>query len=149
MRYAFNILMFLFAASSLLADQPDSVNISVTPKISLALDYDLQFRSASYSNIDYTSVKHKSTDIFSQYLSLNVIGKFDDRIEMSARLASYGFSGKYYNAFEMPYEDKYFSFFLETAFLTFRSEKDFSIPYTVYIGKQEFYYGSGLYSRRR
>ncbi|MDR2251734.1 MAG: hypothetical protein LBD98_02750 [Endomicrobium sp.] len=144
MRYAFAILMFLFAASSLLADQSDSVNVSVTPTIFLALDYDLQFRTAYYSNIDYTSAKHNSADIFSQYLNLNVIGKFDKRIEMSAKIASYGFSGKYDNAFAMPYEDKDFPFFLETAFLKFKTEKDFSFPYTIYIGKQEFHYGSGL-----
>ncbi|MDR3195312.1 MAG: hypothetical protein LBT58_00720 [Endomicrobium sp.] len=144
MRYAFAILMFMFAASFLLADQPDSINVSVAPKISLALDYNLQFRAASYSNIDYTSVKRKSADIFSQYFNLDVIGKFGDRIEMSAKLASYGFAGKYNSAFKMPCEDKDFLFFLETAFLTFKSEKDFSAPYTIYIGKQEFHYGSGL-----
>jgi hypothetical protein len=54
-----------------------------------------------------------------------VIGKFDKRIEMSAKIASYGFSGKYDNAFAMPYEDKDFAFFLETAFLKFKNEKDF------------------------
>lgn len=144
MRYAFVILMFLFAASSLLADQFDSVNVSVTPTISLILDYDLQFKTAYYSNIDYTSTERKSADLFSQYLNLNVIGKFDKRIEMSAKIASYGFSGKYDNAFAMPYEDKDFAFFLETAFLKFKNEKDFSFPYTIYIGKQEFHYGSGL-----
>jgi hypothetical protein len=56
--------MFLFAESSLLADQSDSVNVSVTPTISLTLDYDLQFRTAYYSNIDYTSAEHKSADLF-------------------------------------------------------------------------------------
>jgi hypothetical protein len=131
-------------ASYIFADQTDAINISVTPKISLALDYDMQFRAASYSNIDYTLKKKKSSDIFSQYLNLNIIGKFDDRVEMSAELGSYGFSGKYDNAFEMPYYDRDFSFFLETAFLTFKSEKSFSMPYKLYIGKQEFHYGNGL-----
>jgi hypothetical protein len=130
--------------SYIFADQTDAINISVVPKISLALDYDMQFIAASYSNIDYTLAKRKSSDIFSQYLNLNIIGKFGDRIGMSAELGSYGFSGKYDNAFKMPYYDKDFSFFLETAFLTFKSEKDFSMPYKLYIGKQEFHYGSGL-----
>jgi hypothetical protein len=144
MRYALVILICIFALPYILADQTDSVNISIAPKISLALDYDMQFRAASYSNIDYTSVRRKSSDVFSQYLNLNIIGKFDDRIEMSAELGSYGFSGKYDNAFEMPYESLDFSFFLETAFLTFKSEKGFSMPYIVYIGKQRFHYGNGL-----
>ncbi|MDR1474319.1 MAG: hypothetical protein LBS38_01340 [Endomicrobium sp.] len=144
MRYAFAILMVFFAASSILADQTDLINVSVMSKISLALDYDLQFRAVSYSNIDYTSAKTKSADVFSQYLNLNVIGKFDDKIEMSAKLGSYGFSGKYYSAFEMPYEGRDFEIFLETAFLTFKNEKGFSLPYKIYIGKQEFHYGNGF-----
>jgi hypothetical protein len=144
MRYAFITLMFLFAASFLFADQTDTINISDSPKISLTLDYDLQFRAASYSNIDYTCAKRKPSNLCSQYLSLNLIGKFEERIQMSAQLGSYGCSGKCCSAFEMPYEDRDFSLFLESAYLTFESEKSIFMPYTVYIGKQEFHYGSGL-----
>jgi hypothetical protein len=144
MRYVFAILMVFFAVSSTFTDQTELINVSVTPKISLVLDYNLQFRAAFYSNIDYTSIKTKSVDIFSQYLNLNVIGKFDDKIEMSAKLGSYGFSGKYYNAFEMPYEGRDFEIFLETAFITFKNEKSLSLPYKIYIGKQEFHYGNSF-----
>jgi hypothetical protein len=59
-----------------------------------------------------------------------VIGKFDKIIEMSSKIASCSFFGKYDNAFAMPYENKNFAFFLDTAFLKFKTEKDFSLPYT-------------------
>jgi hypothetical protein len=64
------ILMFLCAAYSLIADQSDSANVSVTPTISLILDYDLQFRVAYYSNIDYIHRQSLNLQLFFQYLNL-------------------------------------------------------------------------------
>lgn len=113
--------------------------------VSLVLDYDLKFRAASYSNLDYSSENKISDNIFSQYLTLNIIGKFDDKIEMSAKLASYGISGKPYtvnSVFLMPYENNNSSVFLETAFLTYKN-KD-KVPFVIYAGKQEITQGDGL-----
>lgn len=111
---------------------------------SLILDYDLKFRAASYSNINYTSAKAEGIDIYSQYLSVNIIGKFDERIEMAAKLASYGISGKKNDAFLMPYQEDDFSFLLENAYLNFRSDTGAFVPYIFTFGKQPFTAGDGF-----
>jgi len=111
---------------------------------SLTLDYDLRAVGAAYTNLDYTLPKAKGDSVFRQYLSVNVIGKFDSRVEMSAKLASYGISGSTHPVFGMPYSNDDYSFFLQTAFLTFRSESKAEIPYVFYIGKQEITEGDGL-----
>ncbi|MDR1196494.1 MAG: hypothetical protein LBL00_08480 [Endomicrobium sp.] len=111
---------------------------------SLVLDYDLRFTAASYSNLDYTYKEAKSESVYRQYLGVNIIGKFDDRIEMSAKLASYGISGKQNEAFDMPYLREKFSFFLESAYLNFKSETDAFIPYVLTFGKQYFTAGDGF-----
>ncbi len=132
------------AVSSVFAQQQPENSQNPLDKISLIFDYDLNFRAASYSNVDYTSPKAVGDSIFSQYLSLNIIGKFEDRIEMSGKLASYGLSGKENPVFMMPYKEDDFSLFLETAFLTFKSAQNSVIPYKLYGGKQEFTAGDGL-----
>ncbi|MCL2145418.1 MAG: hypothetical protein FWH43_08020 [Endomicrobia bacterium] len=115
------------------------------PSSSLVLDYDLKFRAASYSNIDYrNAVKAEGQSIYQQYLSVNIIGKFDDRIDMAAKLASYGYSGKQNDAFLTPYPNEDFSFFLESAYLNFRSGTGSLIPYVFTFGKQYFTAGNGL-----
>lgn len=85
MRCAFVILMFLFATSSLLANQFDfdSVNVSVTPTNSLALYYDLQFRTAYYSNFDFAlyTPPSKADKVFantdlSYLFQLGIISRF-------------------------------------------------------------------------
>jgi len=114
-------------------------------RISLAVDYDLNFRAASYSNADYSSSSSKGgAFVFSQYLSVNIIGKFDDNIEMSAKIASYGLSGKENDAFAMPYDGANSSAFIETAFLTFKDYVNYDISYNLFIGKQDFAYGGGF-----
>lgn len=115
-------------------------------KSSLVLDYDLKFRAASFSNLDYTSEELMSDNVFQQYLSVHIIGKFDDRIEMSAKLASSGFAGKLNPVFDMPYaeKDSDYSLFLQTAFLTFKSDAGSAVPYIFMVGKQEFTAGDGL-----
>jgi hypothetical protein len=111
---------------------------------SLILDYDLRFAAVSYSNLDYTSQKAKSENIYRQYLAINMIGRFDERIEMSAKLVSYGLSGKRNEIFNMTYSQDDFSFFLESAYLNFRSETDALIPYILTFGKQYFTVGDGF-----
>lgn len=113
---------------------------------SLVIDYDLKFRGASYSNFDYTSNEIKVNDIFQQYLSLNIIGKFDDRVEMSAKFAASGIGGKVNPVFIMPYTeyDSDYSIFLQEAFLTFKSEQKTDMPYLFTLGKQEITTGDGL-----
>ncbi|MDR1695434.1 MAG: hypothetical protein LBR69_02210 [Endomicrobium sp.] len=115
---------------------PEAANIS------LVVDYDLHFTAASYSNLDYTLPNKASDNIFAQYFSLNVIGKFSGNVEMSAKLASYGSSGKHNGFFLMPYERNDSSVFLETAFLTYKNKG--AVPFTVYAGKQEITHGDGL-----
>ncbi|MCL1972730.1 MAG: hypothetical protein FWG57_07075 [Endomicrobia bacterium] len=115
------------------------------PYSALVLDYNLRFQAASYSNLNYRdATTPEGENIFRQYLSVNIIGKFDDRIEMSARLASYGSSGKQNEIFAMPYSDNDFSFFLESAYVNFRSETYAFIPYVFTVGKQYFSVGNGL-----
>ena len=111
---------------------------------SLVLDYDLRVRGAYYSNLDYSSKEIISDNIFQQYLSVNVIGKFDERIEMSAKFAAYGISGKYNEIFAMPYNEEDFSFFLENAYLNFKSESWALVPYVLTFGKQYFNIGDGM-----
>ncbi|MCL2335706.1 MAG: hypothetical protein FWC57_06545, partial [Endomicrobia bacterium] len=111
---------------------------------SLVIDYDLRVRAAAYSNPDYTLPKSSGNNIFQQYLSVNVIGKFDSRVEMSAKLASYGVSGKTLALFDMPYSDGSSSFFLQTGFLTFKSDPKADILYALYVGKQEITVGDGF-----
>jgi hypothetical protein len=113
-------------------------------RVSLSVDYDLSFRAASYSNIDYSSSSKTGAFIFSQYLSVNIIGRFDDNIEMSAKIASYGLSGKKNEVFFMPYENGASAAFVETAFLTFKDYVIYDIPYNVSVGKQSFSYGEGF-----
>ncbi|MDR3256164.1 MAG: hypothetical protein LBT18_00675 [Endomicrobium sp.] len=137
-------LFFLLVTASVFASKPEQAETIAQSKNSFVFDYNLNFRTATYLNIDYASVEKRSDDIFSQYLNLNIIGKFDDKIEMSAKLASYGFSGKYNAVFQMPYISKDYSLFLQTAFLTFKSEKNFILPCTLFAGKQEFSYGDGF-----
>lgn len=128
-----------------LQKKQDSADMAAEePYSALVLDYDLRFRAASYSNLDYTSSKAKSGNIYQQYLGVNIIGKFDNRIEMSAKLGSYGISGKHNGIFSMPYSDDDFSFFLESAYLNFRSETGFAVPYILTFGKQYFTAGDGF-----
>lgn len=118
-----------------------------TARISLVFDYDLKFRAAYYSNVDYSTSNISSQNIFSQYLSLNFIGKFEDRIEMAAKIGSYGISGKSNPVFLMPYdtdEKNGYKAFIETAFLTFKSENSAAIPYVFYVGKQDLTAGDGF-----
>ncbi|MDR2192335.1 MAG: hypothetical protein LBO62_05625 [Endomicrobium sp.] len=113
-------------------------------RISLAFDYDLNFRAASYSNINYSSSSKIGSFIFAQHLSVNIVGKFDDNIEMSAKISSYGLSGKENAAFTMQYEDAGSAAFVETAFLTFRDYINYDIAYSVSAGKQPFSFGNGF-----
>ena len=115
------------------------------PYSALVLDYNLRFQAAAYSNLNYRDAETPEWEnIFRQCLSVNIIGKFDDRIEMSAKLASYGLSGNQNEIFAMPYSDNGFSFFLESAYLNFRSEEYALIPYVFTVGKQYFSIGNGL-----
>lgn len=116
-------------------------------KISLVLDYDLNFRAALHSNIDYTLKETKSENILGQYLSVNLIGKFDERLEMGSKISAYGLSGKYDSVFDMPYyrdTENDFSVFLENAFLAFKNKPREELKYIVSIGKQGFQVGDGL-----
>ncbi|MDR1942242.1 MAG: trichohyalin-plectin-homology domain domain-containing protein [Endomicrobium sp.] len=112
--------------------------------VSLSVDYDMKFRGAFYSNTDYTSANKRSSDAYLQYLSLNIIGKFDGKIEMASKISSYGFSGKFYPSFAMPYERNDFSAFLETAFIKYKDNINYNTSYCVTVGKQAFSVGDGL-----
>ena len=125
-------------------EQLQKIKDEASGRISLSIDYDLNFRMASYSNTDYSSSLKSGAFIFAQYLSVNITGKFDDNIEMSAKIASYGLSGKDNDVFAMPYDNADSSVFIETAFLTFKDHINYDIPYSLFIGKQDFAYGSGF-----
>lgn len=112
---------------------------------SLVLDYDLKFAACSYSNLDYTLPQAEGAAVYRQYLGVNIIGKFDDRIEMSAKIVSRGNAGKHAGGiFAMPYSGDDFSFFLESAYLNFTSAVSAARPYVFTVGKQYFTAGDGL-----
>jgi hypothetical protein len=113
-------------------------------RISLSVDYDLNFRAASYSNINYSSSSAQGAFVYAQHLSVNIVGKFDDNIEMSAKIASYGSSGKDDAVFFMPYAGRAYEAFAQTAFLTFKDHINYDIAYAASVGKQDFSYGDGF-----
>jgi len=113
-------------------------------KMSLFLDYNLRLSGDIYSNIDYTSQKTVPANVLRQYMSIAVTGKFDERIEMSAKLAYYGVAGSNNSIFLTNYSRYNPSLFLQTAFLTYKGDPKAEIPFTLLAGKQEITYGSGL-----
>ncbi|AKL97895.1 hypothetical protein [Endomicrobium proavitum] len=150
--------VFLFLSSQLFAQSastqsaaaaapaPAVVETDNSSKITLLIDYDLKFRALSYSNVDYTRPSNDklSDTMFLQYLALEFNGQFDNRIDMNARVASYGISGRANNVFISPYLNNDYPVFLETAYLTYKSDSKSEIPFSLHVGKQDIYEGSGL-----
>jgi len=128
------------------AKQDSAINADLG-SLKFFIDYNLIFRALSYSNVDYTRAQgsEASGSVFSQYMTLDFTGQFENTIEMNARVASYGISGKTDGLFLSPYSSNDYSAFIQTAYVTFKNgDNKAFIPFSISAGKQNITAGSGL-----
>ncbi|MHB9155279.1 MAG: hypothetical protein ACYC5N_06240 [Endomicrobiales bacterium] len=113
---------------------------------SLSIETDYRLRGISYPNTDFdTGTSSDTLSYYSQRLQLSLAGKFNQGIEIGARLTALGVSGSTattFALFPVPYPRTDFTPFVETAYLKITGFAD--QPIDIIVGKQNLAYGSGL-----